>query len=425
MKVLVVSQYYPPEMAAGGIRVAETVSRWTGEQREVHVLTALPNYPDGNVPEEYRRLYVSERGDGGEHVHRVPLIPSGSDNLVLRALKFVSFMMSAVVFGLVSRVDPDVIMATSPPPTAGVAGAVLAAASGTPFVLDVRDLWPETVTEVSSVPAPVVRALDLVASWLYARADEVVVVSRAFEDRIRESRRSRNSSSPAFIPNGVDLDQFSVGEIDRRAVRAEYDLPQDGLLLTYVGTFGLCQDLQRLETAYRAFDGTDVHTCLVGGGAQHDVLANMASDIRSLTVLGRQPRSAVPRLYGASDAGLVVLRDTPVMETVIPSKVFEIMASGLPVLLVGGGEVRRLVEETGCGLYVDANDLSGFVNAAKRMGDPEFRRELGEAGRKAVERTYNRDSLSEKYLHLLEAQVGNREEGSPRETSGSLPAEAR
>jgi glycosyltransferase involved in cell wall biosynthesis len=406
MRILVVSQYYPPEMAAGGVRMAEMVTEWCERGHEVSVLTAVPNYPDGVVRPEYRwKVRVTEEGPCGEKVHRVGLVPASSGNLLLRAVKFLSFSVTAWLIGMRLRLEPDIVVASSPPPTVGAVGRILAYYYDTVFVLDVRDIWPDAIVDVAEVPAVVVKVLDGLVGWLYRTAERIVVVSRAFERHIVTSCKLNRSDDIVFIPNGVDLDAFKREEQDIARIREEFKLPRDDLLLMYVGTFGLSQDLSRLEPVFKALCDEPVHICLVGGGVQQEQLLEMSDRIEALTVLQRQPRRRVPDLYHAADVGLVVLKDTPVMEMVIPSKVFEIMAARRPVLLVGGGEVRRIVEENNCGIYVEPNHSYGFVEAVHRLQDRVLRSRLGSAGQRSVRKYFSRKSLSCRYLEVFKDTV--------------------
>ncbi len=401
MRILYVSHYFPPEMGAPAGRVAGLAGLWARAGHEVHVLTGFPHHPTGRIHPEYRRKFlrgfVREEFEGA-HVHRTWIFPAANKGKVLRSLNYASFMASAVVNGALAIPRPDIVLATSPQLLCAGAGALLSRRFRAPFVMEVRDLWPESLVAVgaSHMQSPMVRVLEGVARRLYASANHVVTVTEAQRAAIVAGGIPADQVS--VIPNGVD-EQFLSGATPSGAPGS------DPFVVTYIGTLGMAHHLETLlEAAHRLRGDSCFRFRIVGEGARRAALEAHARALAldNVEFVGERPREEVPRWIAESSACLVLLRKTDVFTTVVPSKMLEIMAVGRPIVLGVRGEASALLERAGAGVAIEPENAEQLVAAlAALRADPQRSRQMGESGRQFVRREFLRESLAQRYLHLL------------------------
>ncbi|MBK8480830.1 MAG: glycosyltransferase family 4 protein [Proteobacteria bacterium] len=402
MKILYVSQYFPPEMGAPAARVFELSREWARLGHQVTVLTGFPNHPTGVVPPEYRGQWLRREVVQGVQVVRAPIYAAANRGMFRRSLNYASFSLSAAAVGPWVTERPDVLVATSPQFLVAAAGLWLSTLKRVPFVFEVRDLWPQSIVEVGAMRAesPMIRVLEAVERLLYRRADRIVVVTHAFVDAL--VRRGVPRDKLEVVTNGVDLELFRPQA--RQQARAELGLPE-GFLATYVGTHGMAHGLGLLLDAAKALAPTGMRFLLVGEGAEKQRLVERAAaeGIENVSFWQQQPRERVSRIVAASDLCLVLLRDLPLFRAVIPSKIFEFMGAGRPILTTVDGESRAIIEAAGAGVFSPPGDLAGLVAALRRLSVARSDLDaMGAAGRLHVEAHYSRPALAARYATLLE-----------------------
>ncbi len=408
MKILYVTQYYPPEVAAPASRASELARHWVAEGHEVTILTGFPNHPTGKVPPEYwaklRRLVCREEIDGVDVV-RTWLLPVPNRKPLERMLNYTSFMLSASLTGLfVGR--PDVVIATSPQLLVGLAGWWLARVKRVPSIFEVRDLWPESMVAsgVGSDRSKVVRLLARVSAFLYRRSDHIVVVTDAFRRELEEKWHVPPERI-SVVENGVETELFAptgptLAELGASAV-------PEGFVVSYVGTLGLAHGLDTvLDAAATLRDSLPAARFLfIGEGADRERLVGIARErgLSNVTFLPQQPRGLIPAYIRASDVCLVPLRRSEVFKTVIPTKTLEFMACARPIVLGVEGQIRQIVEEASAGVAVPPEDASALAQAIQHLHDhPDLRRSLGLSGRQYVQRRFSRREKALGYLSVLE-----------------------
>jgi colanic acid biosynthesis glycosyl transferase WcaI len=410
MRILYLSQYFPPEMGAPAARVYELSREWAASGHHVTVLTGFPNHPTGVIPPEYRGQAFRREEVDGIHVVRTPIYAAANRGLFKRAANYASYAVSAAVLGpLLARARPDVLIATSPQILTAVSGWWLSRLRRVPFVFEVRDIWPRSIVEVGALPEghPAVRALERLEMFLYRQADRVVVVTDSFVDELAERGVPREKLR--VVKNGVDLELFQPQPRDNE-VRRELGLRPGNFMALYVGTHGMAHGLGTvLDAAERLRDRPEVRFVLVGEGADKKALRERASRLRlqNVTFVDQQPRQRIPLYLAASDASLVLLKEKPLFKTVLPSKIFEILAAGRALILGVDGEARRLVEEAGAGVYVRPEDAGELAEAVLNLqGRPRDCEQMGRRGRAFVEQGYSRGALARKYLDVLGELTG-------------------
>lgn len=407
MKILYLSQYFPPEPGAPAARVSELSKAWVSAGHEVTVLTAMPNHPTGVVPEQYRGKPFVREDWHGVNVCRTWIYAAANKGLAKRSAAYASYSLSASALGQWRVPEPDVVLATSPQLLCGAAGAAVALTKRKPFVLEVRDLWPESIVAVGALPRrhPVIKGLEVVEKSLYAGAKHVVVVTDAF--RVNLVSRGVPSSKISVIKNGVDLDRFRP-TASNTSLRAR--LGWDGkFVCAYVGTHGMAHGLDAvLDTAKALLSDDRVRFLFVGEGAERARLQRRIEDerITNATMLGVLPRDAMNEVYATADLCLVPLRKTELFTTVIPSKIFEIFAMARPILLSVDGEARGIVEAAGGGRFVPPEDVERMAEGIRfYANDPGEALAAGLRGEAFVRREFDRSALARDYLQILERVV--------------------
>jgi glycosyltransferase involved in cell wall biosynthesis len=405
LRILVFSHYFPPEGNAPASRIHELGRRWAAAGHQVTVVTGPPSVPDGVVYEGYRNGFGREVIDGIEVV-RVWTYLAANRGTLRRTLNFVSYMVTATIRAL-ALARPDVVIATSPQFFCGWAGVFFSKIARRPLVLEIRDLWPESIVAVGALrPGATLRALERLERWMYAAADAVVTVGDGYAAGLRA--RGVAAGRLTVIPNGVDRGIFAPQAADPRLLARHGLSAEKQFVCAYVGTVGLGCGLEVLLGAaalLRARGREDVAFLVVGDGAVRAQLEAEAAARglgRWLVFAGRQPKSMIPGYLASAGCCLVHLQRVELFKSVLPSKVFEAMAMARPVVMGVEGEAAALVDEAGCGINVRPEDAEAVVDAVLRLADdPRLAGRLGAAGREFVLRRYDRDRLAAVYLELL------------------------
>lgn len=398
-------------MGAPAARVSELSRHWVNAGHEVTVLTGFPNHPDGVVRPEYRKRFYRgvyrETMDGIEVV-RTWLLPFPNRKTHERALNYSSFCASASIIG--SFLDrSDVVIATSPQLLVGLSGWWISKLKNTPLVLEIRDLWPESLAAVGvgSPNSLLHRALAKLAGFLYRKADHIAVVTPAFRERLVEDWRVPEPKI-SVIPNGVETQLFSPQKSDPRLRKA---LNAEGkFLVSYIGTLGLAHGLETLITAAQRLQITapQVLFLLVGEGAERERIVALAKskDLHNICFISQQAREKIPAYICASDACLVLLKKSPVFETVIPTKMLEFMSCARPVILAVDGQARSVLEKSHSGIYTPPENADGLCNAILHLQQQPFASQaMGRSGREYIVRNLSRQRTAADYLSLLQTLV--------------------
>lgn len=402
MRILFLSHYFPPEVNAPANRTYEHARRWAADGHDVTVITGVPNHPRGVIFPGYRNRLVQEERIEGIRVIRTWTYVTPNEGFVKRTLNYVLFALAAVLASFKVR-RPEVVVATSPQFFVGLAGAAVAKLRRAPFVLEVRDLWPDSIVQLGQLRnRRAIRSLEWMETRLYRSAAGIVVNTRAFIDHI--AARGVPRGRIELVYNGIDPSLFAPRPSDRQL------LTRHGLegrwLVAYIGTLGLAHGLDTvLDAAERLRDESDVVFLFIGDGADRGRLEAEARRraLDNVRFLGLLPRTELPAWIASIDCLLVMLRDLPVFETVIPSKIFEFCAQERPVVVAAKGEIRRLVEEAKAGFVVDPEDgqqLAAMIRHVRQH--PEEAAARARAGREWVEQRFQRDQLARSMAAFLD-----------------------
>jgi colanic acid biosynthesis glycosyl transferase WcaI len=407
VKILYVSQYFPPEMGAPAARAAELSKHWVRMGHEVTALTGFPNHPTGVVPEDwrsrFRRLRYTETVEG-VRVARTWLWPLPNRKGHERIRNYASFCLSSAISGL-ALPRPDVIIATSPQLLVALSGWWLALWKRVPFVFEVRDLWPESLAAVGAASEGTVlhRMLGAIAGFLYRHASRIVVVSPAFKDHLMRYWNVPDSKI-SVVENGVETDVFRADPAAAET-RKQLDL-DDRFLVCYIGTMGNAHGLKTLIEAAEELQTRlpSATFLLIGEGAEKEQIIQLAA-ARSLTnirFLDQQPRQRIPAYISAADLCLVMLKRTELFKTVIPTKLLEYMACERPVIVAVDGQARKIVEAAGAGMYTEAEDSRALAKAILDLANcPDQRQKMGLKGRQYIIDNFSRERTAGDYITVL------------------------
>lgn len=394
MRILFVSQYFFPETGATSNRVYSLV-KYLKEKggHDVTVISEKPNHPKGIFFEGFEKGWFNTSEYDGLQVLHTWVYTKPEKSFITRVFFYVTFMMSAVLGAYKLKGRYDLVIATSPPLFVGISGWLISKTKRAKFLFDVRDLWPEVAVAMGELNNPkAIQLAERVERFLYKNADLITTVTDSFAGDIR--RISGNKEKVKVVMNGALTDHFDV-DLNVKKFRAE-KLFKNKFIVTYAGNIGLAQGLEHIGEAAEHLQQkgrTDVHFAIIGEGPRKKRLAEMVNEkeLKNIDLLPRVPLEEAVKYMLASDALLVPLADDEIYKKYIPSKLFDGMAAGKPVLLSVEGEARHILEKAGAGIYYEAENGKQLSEKIEFLVDhPDERKKMGENGKEVANRYYSR-----------------------------------
>lgn len=406
MNIVYLCHYFVPEPGAPSARLYDLSRAWSQSGHEVTVITGMPNHPTGELAPEYRRRMATRETLDGITVLRNWLYSTPNAGLVRKTLSHLSFMFSSVLLGLPRMGAADVIIVSSPTFFSAFSAWAISRARGIPFVFEVRDLWPAVFVDLGVLTNPIlIRFLEFWEMFLYRRAALIVTVTESFRQEL--TLRGLSADKVITVTNGSDVDFFVPGPRENN-IRDELGL-QGKFTVSYVGAHGISQGLETvMRAADRLRDEKEIVFLLVGDGAEKRDLLSLRSelDLSNVIMCPVQSRARVRAFYTASDVCLVTLRDIPLFSTFIPSKMFEIMACGIPIIGAVLGEAREILDRSGASYLVTPEDDLALAEAIESLrAQPEARMQMGLSGRSFVSSHYDRRLQAKQYEEVLASLV--------------------
>jgi len=401
LRILYMTHYFPPEVNAPAIRVSELCRNWKQAGHKVTIQTGFPNHPAGVIPEQYRgKVFEKSKSEFGD-VLRSYIYAAPNKGFVKRILNYLSFMFSTLLFSSWRSGKADVVIGTSPQFFVAVAAWITAVFKRAPFVFEVRDLWPEEIVAVGAIKNRfIIGALSGLEMFLYRRATLIVAVAQGTIDNLLE--RGIPKEKLALIPNGVSVERFA--KKDGSQVRKRFNL-QDEFVVSYIGTHGMAHRLETALEAAETLQSTEqIKFLFVGDGAEKNRLQQIAKTRNLNNVIFAPQTSAeeAPEYYAAADVCLAPLRKTKLFTKNIPSKLYEIMAAGKPILLGAKGESERLVTKAKSGEMFEPDSGASLAENIKIMfEDRAGVIAMGQRGRAYVNAECKREDLAKRYVDCL------------------------
>ena len=409
MRILFLSHYYPPEGNAPATRVAALSERWAAAGHEVTVVTCAPNVPNGVVYAGYRNRWCQRERINGVEVVRVWTYLAANRGAVRRMFNFVSYFLSAL-WRTLRLPKPDVIIATSPQIFCGYAGVWAKRFRHVPLVMEIRDIWPESMAAVGArLPRFAFWALAGVERALYRTCDRLVTVGEGYRQRLIE--KGVPEEKITVIMNGTDATLFHPRP-KNDALLAAHGL-EGKFVVSYVGTVGMACGLDVVLDAAAKLaaeppppGSPPVAFAIVGDGAERTRLEAEARrrQLHNIIFTGRRPKAEMPEWIASSDANLVHLKKTDLFTTVMPSKIFESAGCARPVIMGVDGFAKRLVLDADAGLDMEPENADSLVSCVRRLAaDPALCARLGENAQANIARVHTRDSQARDYLAILQS----------------------
>jgi colanic acid biosynthesis glycosyl transferase WcaI len=403
MNILFVSDYFPPERNAAATRVYERAIHWLRWGHRMTVVTNAPNFPEGKVFPGYRNVWRRVETVDGLRVVRVKSFIAANRGVALRLVDFLSFFCTSLFFGMFET-RPDLVTATSPQFFAGVSGALLSIWHRRPFVLEIGDLWPASAVGVGIMKRSLaLRFAEAMELWMYRRATKIIALSH----RIGEDLVGRGVPREKIVvaTNGVDLHRYGPRPkdealLDELALRGKF-------VAAYIGTHGMAHALERVvEAAALLRDRDDIRFLFVGAGAARDgVIAHAERlGLKNVVFVREVPKEQIARYWSLCDVALVHLKNSPVFATAIPSKIFEAMGMGLPMIISAPpGDALDIVQREDVGLIVPPEDPRALADAVLQLqGDGALRARLATKSHGAAP-SYTREAQARIVIGTYEA----------------------
>lgn len=406
MRILYISQYFPPESGATQTRAFEMTRNFVRLGHAVTVISEFPNHPIGIIPEAYRGRWWERDEMEGIDIIRVWVKTSRTKNLRTRLFFYLTFMVNAFLAGLfLTHGRYDLIYASSPPLFVGGAAVWLSKIKRTHLVFEVRDLWPESAVALGELQdqKSIILATKL-EKLCYRSASRIIVVTQGIYDRL--INRGIPADKLVLIPNGANTELFTFNPEHRNASR-EYLNLQDKFTVIYTGIFGIAQGLESVvEAAQLLKDNTQIQFLLIGDGPRREKIESLVNhyQLQNMTLLPHLPREEIPQYLSAADIALVPLVDQEIFKGALPSKMFDAWACSRPILLSVDGEARQLMEQIHGGIFIQPGSATAIAEILPElMKKPDFLTQMGNNGRAFTALHYSRSQLAERLLsHLIE-----------------------
>lgn len=402
MHILFLTDNFPPEGNAPATRTYEHSREWVRLGHKVTVITCAPNFPEGVLFKGYKNKWYQREVMDGIDVVRVKTYITANEGFAKRILDYISFGVAGGFAGLFQK-KPDVIISTSPQFFCACGAWVLSVVRWKPWVFELRDIWPASITAVGAMEkSAVIRLLEKLEMFLYRRADRIVSVTNSFKTELIE--RGIDGNKIDVVVNGVDLKKYQpVAEKDL-SLANEYGL-QSRFVVGYIGTHGMAHALDKvLNAAELLQDNDEICFLFTGGGAERAGLEQRARErkLSNVVMMPRQPKEMMPAVWSLCDISLISLRDTPLFTKVIPSKIFESMGMGLPMIIVcPEGEATGIIRDTGSGVVVPPElPVALASSVATLCADRERLGELAKASAQSAA-SYDRAGQAALMLHSL------------------------
>lgn len=402
MKILFLTQYCPPEVGAPQNRIFEFAKQLKKFGHEITILTAMPNYPEGEIFEEYKGKKVVVEELEGIKVVRTGIYATKDKSFTKRLRNYLSFTFSSVFTGVKFIEKQDVIITESPPLFLGWSGYVLSKMKKAKFVFNISDLWPESAVKLGVLHnKALIKMSTCLEEFCYKKACAVTGQTRGIVDNI--VNRGIDKNKVHLITNGVDTEFFKRENRDEE-FRKEIGI-NNKFAICYAGIHGLAQGLQTvIEAAELLKNYNDIKFIFFGDGPEKSDLINMVNEkeLTNVEFFPLQPKSKMPRIIASMDATVIPLKKLDLFKGALPSKMFEALSSELPIVLAVEGEAEKLINDAKAGITVESENPKEIAEAVLKLyNDEELRKNLGKNGRKYVMNNFSRESITRKLENIL------------------------
>lgn len=410
MKILLLHQYFLEEDDHGGSRWNEIAKQWTEDGHEVVVIAGMMHYTSRKKRAEYKGKLFENKKQGAVNVIRCHVSESYNVNFIGRLWAYFSFVFSSTWAGLFKLRDKhDVIIISSPPLFIGISGFLISLFKSTPFVFEIRDLWPESAIDTGVVTNKyIIKLAYALENFIYKKSLLINVLTPAFEE-ILINKKGIQPNKIIFIPNAADfsISDELVKNFDVEKFKVENDL-ENRFIITYVGAHGIANYLDQILETAQLLNDTNVLFLLIGDGMEKPRLVKkvLNENIKNVRFINPVPKAEVFKYILASDLGTSVLKNVETFKTVYSNKTFDYMACKKPILMAIDGASRALVEQADAGVFIEPENSRDFAEKIRfyLSNYSEINRQ-GENGYRFAKKNFDRIILAKKYLTLIEEKL--------------------
>ena len=402
MKILFITDNFPPETNAPATRTYEHCLEWVEKGADVTIITCVPNFPEGKVYEGYKNKFYQSETINGIKVIRVWSYITANEGFAKRVLDYVSFAFMAFLVGLFQK--QDVIIATSPQFFTTWAAMGISKIKRKPWIFELRDLWPESIRTVGAMKqSRVLDWLEKVELWLYRDAERVIAVTDAFKQNL--INRGIDAKKIEVVTNGANFELYSPRDKDEVLLHS-LGL-ENKFIVGYIGTHGMAHSLDFIMNSLTKVTDTDIHFLFVGGGAVKKSIVQLAQslELKNVTFVDPINKEEVPKYLSIIDVSLAPLKKSDTFKTVIPSKIFEASAMEKPTLLGVKGQAEEILEKYGAGLCFKPEDEKDFLCKLQQLKENKILYNNCQKGCNELAQDFNRKHLAYKMLKIVQKVV--------------------
>ena len=405
MKILFLTDNFFPETNAPAKRTLEHATEWINLGHSVTIITGVPNFPKGIIFKGYRNKFFQEEYIENIHVKRVWTYVAANKGFLIRIIDYLSFMFSSFICGIFTK-KHDVIIATSPQFFTLISGFLISKVRNTPLVIEIRDLWPESVIALGAVKKNnfLIKILFRIANYIYKKADIIVVVTDSFKKHL--TNLNINEKKIVVIKNGFNFKRNLIPDKTETEVKALYNLNTSNFVVSYIGTVGMAHGVDIvLRTAKKI---KNVTFFIVGEGAEKEKLIKQCKkiNIRNIKFIDNLDWQEIVNINQIIDVNLIHLKDLEIFKTVIPSKIFESMALGKPILAGLSGESLELIQRSNSGLKVVQDDENSLIERIRFLkSNKQLLQSLSKNGIDYVKKNHDRKKLAVKMIKYIESTI--------------------
>ncbi|MDR3602407.1 MAG: glycosyltransferase family 4 protein [Desulfosporosinus sp.] len=401
MRILMLTQYFPPESGAAQVRLKELAKGLQRNGHQVTVVTAFPNHPSGVIPPEYRGHWRMKDEVDGIPVWRTWIYPVQRGRFWKRLLNYFSFVFSSC-WGLSKAGKQDLLFFESPPLFLGITALIYGGLTRTRIIMNISDLWPESAVALGLVNSQwMIKAAERLEKLLYRKAWKISCQTEGIQTSLVQ--RGVPKGKVTFLPNGVNLDLFAPRERDV-AMATQLGIKSEDFVLIYAGTMGYAQGLESVLRAAELLKAkTDIRFLFVGDGTEKPMLEALVKEkgLAKVSFVDFQPVQEMPRYFSLSSASIVPLKKNKLFEGARPSKMFPALGSAVPVIYSGEGEAAELVLASGGGVVVEPENSQALAQAILELKDNPNRSAMGQQGRQFVKEHYTWSEIIQRWLKDL------------------------
>ncbi len=404
MKILILSQYFPPETGAPQNRLYSLAGYFNDLGAEVSILTAMPNYPKMMVFEGYKHKFYKYETDNNLKIYRCWIFVNKSKSVLARLLNYFSFVFTSLLIGLIKIDRQEIIICESPPLFLGISALILKFFKKSKLVFNVSDLWPESAEKLNIVDNKLLLGISYkLEKLIYSKAN---LVSGQTQGIVKNISSRFSNVDTYWLPNGIDFNQYDI-LADGQEFRNKYSLKETDFVLMYAGILGHAQGLDViLRSAVITRNFSQIKYLIIGDGPEKHKLLTLSNELNLLNVkfIGNMPRNQMSSAIAACSAYIVPLKKNDLFLGAIPSKLFEPLAMGKPILLGVDGEARELfIEKGNGGLYFTPEDAEALAKSINYLySNQEIASTLGQNGKKFVSINFNREKIAKLFFTKLQ-----------------------